>query len=105
MSKWDDICSQCGLCCYHKYSNNGNIEINLAAPCRYLDTKTNKCTVYENRFIVEPKCKKVNLFRVLFSPYLPSTCSYVRKFRKIKTVEYPVFVSYELDHLKTEDKD
>lgn len=90
--KWEDICSKCGLCCYQKIIQKGCVEIDLSSPCQYLDIKTNRCTIYEERFKLEKNCKKVNLFRVIFSPYIPPTCSYLKKFHYLRLFYNPVVV-------------
>ena len=79
---WDALCDCCGKCCYIKRpSFKGNVEINYSRPCKFLDTKSGLCTVYEFRFEICDRCGKVNLFRALFSRYLPSSCKYVKTFR------------------------
>lgn len=80
--RWEELCSCCGKCCYTRTpSYTENMEIDLAKPCEFLNTSTKKCTIYEYRFDGCDYCAKVNLFRAIFSPYLPSTCAYVKKFR------------------------
>ncbi len=84
MSKrWESYCNKCSLCCYEKIYKDGQCVINLDRPCIFLDTKKRECRVYENRFKRNPLCKKMTLWSALFSDYLPSSCGYVRKFRKI----------------------
>lgn len=79
---WEDLCDQCGKCCYTRSpSFKGDVEIDYSKPCKFLDTESNLCVVYNYRFDACDYCGKVNLFRAVFSPYLPSTCAYVRTFR------------------------
>ncbi len=79
---WDDLCNRCGKCCYARsLGKNGEIIINYDTPCDYLDTHTNLCTVYEERFYKCKECKKVGLFIVLFNPTLPKDCPYLQTFR------------------------
>ena len=79
---WDAICSRCGLCCYQKRYRHGRLLIDLSSPCTFLDTETNRCTVYDDRFRACPDCKKVTLYHALFSSFMPKTCAYVKKYRK-----------------------
>lgn len=79
---WEDTCSRCGICCYEKGYVGGRIYINMRAPCRYLDTETRLCTVYEKRFKVCKDCIKVNIFHALFSGQMPENCGYVLRYRK-----------------------
>ncbi|RGZ03533.1 hypothetical protein DXA14_15395 [Hungatella hathewayi] len=79
---WDELCSQCGLCCYTRsVTRRGEVRINFASPCEFLDEKTHLCRVYESRFRRCPTCQKVNLFRALFHPSLPPECAYGKTFR------------------------
>ena len=78
---WDDICTQCGACCYRRDRIDGQLIVNKQAPCRFLDTDDNLCTVYTTRFKKCAECHQVTLFHALFSRYLPDDCGYVQKFR------------------------
>ncbi|RKX80599.1 MAG: hypothetical protein DRP60_02815 [Spirochaetes bacterium] len=79
---WDSHCNRCGLCCYEKIrQEDGSWVIDLSNPCPWLDRKTHLCTVYENRFKVNPRCRRITVFSALFSTYLPPSCGYVRNFR------------------------
>ena len=79
---WEGLCHGCGLCCHEKeYDDNNLLYINLEKPCKYLNRCDMSCSVYNNRFKINPECKKVNLFQALFNPYLPSSCGYVEKVR------------------------
>ena len=80
-ARWEAICHRCGLCCYERRVGFRGLAINTNAPCRYLDTETRLCTVYENRFQVCSECRKVTLLTALFDPSLPDSCGYVQTFR------------------------
>jgi hypothetical protein len=84
--KWDAICKRCGLCCYQKEFRSGRMTINTSRPCAYLVVETGLCMVYEKRFKVCPDCKKVTLFRAMFSSLLPAECAYVNRYRKLKAL-------------------
>jgi uncharacterized cysteine cluster protein YcgN (CxxCxxCC family) len=80
--RWEEYCLKCGLCCYVRHrGKKGEVIVEYSSPCEYLDEKTHLCTVYEKRFSVCSDCRKLTLYHALFSPYLPSTCGYVRRFR------------------------
>ena len=68
---WDDICTRCEACCYRRDRVAGELAVNKQAPCRFLDTDSNLCTVYTSRFEKCAECRQVTLFHALFSRYLP----------------------------------
>ena len=81
-ARWESLCTQCGLCCYRrKRINGGGVFIDSSRPCRYLDTRTGHCTVYDRRFEVNPECRKVTIFHAKFDRLMPPTCGYVRTYR------------------------
>lgn len=83
MSWWDDICDRCGRCCFEReLDDDGDVLINYAAPCEFLDPETRLCTVYETRFRACDRCGRVTLWAALADPLLPEGCAYVRRFRK-----------------------
>jgi uncharacterized protein len=79
--RWEAICSGCGQCCYEKDRHRGRVVTNWRAPCRYLELSTRRCSVYEKRFRVCAQCRRMTIFHALFTPWLPPTCGYVRRFR------------------------
>ena len=84
---WESICSRCGLCCYVRRLTPAGLYVDTHAPCRFLDERTRLCTVYERRFRVCSDCKKVTILHALFSPYLPESCAYVRRYRAKMTLK------------------
>lgn len=82
--QWDEVCTQCGLCCYQKEYRRGRLYINLNRPCPYLDTQSKLCMVYDNRFKICRDCKKVTMYHALFSSLMPVSCAYVQRYRKLK---------------------
>ena len=80
--RWDDICTQCGACCYQRDRVGGELVIHKELPCRFLDTDSQLCTVYDTRLQTCVECKRVTIFHALFSRYLPDDCGYVERFRK-----------------------
>ena len=82
MVKWEDICDRCGLCCHRKAISGDYLLLDIENPCEHYDKQTHLCKIYNNRFEVEKTCKKVTPFLVAFSAALPSSCAYVRLFKK-----------------------
>jgi len=81
VTRWDELCKRCGLCCYEKRWTRGGYVVDLSAPCPYLDAKSKLCTVYANRFRICPQCRKLTIFHALFTTYLPASCGYAERFR------------------------
>lgn len=80
-SDWDDVCERCGLCCYERtVYDDGEMDIDLTAPCEFLDTETRMCTVYDHRFEACSRCSKVTFWRAISKDYLPPSCAYRRLF-------------------------
>ncbi|MCP5514422.1 MAG: hypothetical protein H7A26_03035 [Spirochaetales bacterium] len=82
MKWWENLCNKCGICCLKKKVIDGNCIIDKNSPCQYLDIESNRCLVYEKRFILCRECRKMTIFHALFSSYLPDDCGYVVFFRK-----------------------
>ncbi len=79
---WESLCKCCGKCCYVRFvCKNGEVIIDYNDPCEYLDTQTQLCRVYEDRFHKCDCCGKVTLLTALFNPTLPNDCAYVETFR------------------------
>ena len=72
------LCRRCGRCCYEKFIVDGHV-FTTRTPCRHLDVKTNLCTVYEERFEVNPQCLDV-AGGIVFHAF-PADCPYVRGLR------------------------
>jgi len=73
--KHDDICRKCGRCCYRKLWLEDTIYY-TPTPCEYLDTETNRCTVYEKRHLVNPECLSVE--EGIRIGVFPADCPYVK---------------------------
>jgi hypothetical protein len=80
--RWESICRQCGACCYRKEWRGAALAVLWDAPCRFLDTSSMRCTVYERRFHACPDCRRMTLGHAFFTSWLPDTCGYVRAFRR-----------------------
>lgn len=80
---WDDLCDQCGRCCLmREVDEDGDVIIDYAAPCEFLDVKTRRCSIYKNRFDTCTQCNRVTLRHTLFADHLPEGCAYARLFRE-----------------------
>ena len=68
------LCRHCGKCCYKKIFIGRTVCITLF-PCKYLDVRTNLCTIYERRHEVNPFCLSVP--EGLRVSAFPADCPYV----------------------------
>jgi len=80
-ARWESLCHRCGKCCYEKEVRGLSVVTNYRRPCRYLDTSTRLCTVYETRFAACAHCRRMTLRHALFVRWLPEDCGYVRHYR------------------------
>ena len=72
----EDLCTRCGKCCYKKIIVGRTVFI-TPFPCEFLDTATNTCTVYADRYAKNPYCLSVQEgFK--YSAF-PTDCGYVEK--------------------------
>lgn len=81
-SSWENMCLKCGLCCHEKVIIGDNVIYDLDSYCQHFDIKTKECKIYFERLEKESRCRRVNLFRAMFAPYLPESCAYVQWARK-----------------------
>ncbi len=79
--EWEDICARCGKCCYEKVDLGAGEICYTDETCKYLDTETNLCTVYERRHEVEPDCISLTEHLVRTLHWLPEDCAYVKYVR------------------------
>ena len=64
-----------GLCCWISiFDGRENFVI---YPCKYLSTKTKRCTVYKKRFNVNKKCWTIE--KALKNGGLPEACKYAQE--------------------------
>lgn len=88
--RWDSYCNRCGICCYEKkWDHRGRMYIEYNAPCRFLDEEKKICTVFPRRFSLCADCSRVTIFHALFASYLPPSCGYVKRFRKLRLFSRP----------------
>lgn len=97
--EWEGLCDGCGKCCLQKLQDEDTDQVYFTSiSCRFLDTHSCKCKVYEQRFEYLPEClslTKDNLSSALY--WLPSTCAY-----KLVYEEKPL---PSWHHLVSEDKE
>jgi len=68
------LCKRCGKCCYRKIVIDDTVYI-TPFPCKYLDTRTNLCTIYPRRHQIHRSCLSVPQ-GLRFSAF-PVDCAYV----------------------------
>ncbi|MCD8140572.1 MAG: hypothetical protein LUE17_12490 [Planctomycetaceae bacterium] len=68
------LCRRCGVCCHQKV-RFGDVVVITDVPCEFLDTATNACTVYPERFIRQPLCSSADVSAATGT--LPDDCPYV----------------------------
>ena len=74
--EWELLCDGCGKCCLNKLEIGGKIYF-TCVKCRFLDSKSCLCRIYENRFAKVPDCRSVNRAALKERPrWLPKTCAY-----------------------------
>ena len=76
-AEWESLCDNCGLCCLHSVQDGKTGKINLlAVACRYLDTSTCRCLVYNDRFKNVQDCEMLSPNDIGRIKKLPYTCAY-----------------------------
>jgi uncharacterized cysteine cluster protein YcgN (CxxCxxCC family) len=75
-NKWEDLCLQCGRCCFEKIENEDGTIFFTATPCRYLDVVSRECKVYERRFAINPDCIGLTPELVKSLTWLHDECGY-----------------------------
>ena len=79
---WEAVCDRCGRCCFEREIDpDGDVVIDYAAPCEFLEVGTRRCREYDRRFRVCNRCRRLTPLHALVGRYLPPECAYVRRFR------------------------
>lgn len=74
---YEKICKGCGLCCLCK-TGTDDFVVYTRLSCNWLDLKTKRCTVYNNRLRSQKyECAKVTPELAVQGDLLPRTCGYV----------------------------
>lgn len=68
-------CKQLGVCCAFSVKEGNTLWILPSYRCRFLDKKTNLCTIYEKRHIINPECASMSLLRTHGA--VPPKCNYL----------------------------
>lgn len=77
--EWESLCDGCGRCCLIKLEDEDTGDIHLTKlACRLLDTKSCRCTDYENRHSEMPDCIALTPKTVRALSWLPKSCGYRR---------------------------
>ncbi|MGB1347004.1 MAG: YkgJ family cysteine cluster protein, partial [Pseudomonadales bacterium] len=63
--QWESLCDGCGKCCLQKIiDDEAPLMYHTSVACEYLDLKTCRCQVYEQRQEKVPDCTKVSAANV-----------------------------------------
>lgn len=73
---WDALCRQCGRCCLEKLEDGRGKIIYTREACPYLDRQTNRCTIFPQRFELNPHCVRLTAELVPQLHWLPPDCGY-----------------------------
>ena len=75
--QWESLCDGCGRCCLVKLEDEDNGQLHYTnVTCRYLDTETCRCTDYENRATINPRCMILSPEKLEILKLMPTTCAY-----------------------------
>ncbi|MBP1753427.1 MAG: hypothetical protein H6Q57_2263 [Geobacteraceae bacterium] len=77
-TKWENLCRQCGDCCFEKIEDESGAIFFTRTPCRYLDVTTRKCKIYGRRFEIFPECIQLTEALVRELTWLHDDCGYRR---------------------------
>ena len=75
--QWESLCDGCGRCCLVKLEDEDTGELHYTnVTCRYLDTENCRCTDYDNRTAINPRCTKLSPEKLEILELMPTTCAY-----------------------------
>ena len=75
--QWESVCDGCGRGCLVKLEDKDTSELHYTnVTCHYLDTETCRCTDYENRTTINPRCMKLSPENLDILGLMPATCAY-----------------------------
>ena len=75
---WEDLCTNCGKCCFQKSFKKGVWLIDYDKPCEFLKFigRKSRCEVYSDRFTKCVGCHSIP--EAIQKSFLPSSCAYVK---------------------------
>ena len=75
--QWESLCDGCGRCCLVKLEDEDTSELHYTnVTCRYLDTENCRCSDYDNRTTINPRCMKLSPEKLDMLELMPTTCAY-----------------------------
>ena len=81
-------CNECptkirGMCCYLSYFDGE--ENFILGPCKYLNKKTRRCTIYKKRFKINKDC--LNVEEMIEQGAVPKECAYVNDNSDVQPIQ------------------
>ncbi len=75
--EWESLCDGCGQCCLVRLQDEETDEIHsTSVACKLLNTKTGRCSDYQNRKQRVPGCLILRPLTDYIIRLLPDTCAY-----------------------------
>ena len=75
--EWESLCDGCARCCLYKLEDEDTGEYFYTnVICRFLNTESNRCTVYTQRTEEMPTCLALNERLAGELKWMPATCAY-----------------------------
>lgn len=76
-SEWESLCDGCARCCLYKFEDEDTGEYFYTnVICRFLNTDTCRCTVYDERTVMMPTCLTLNAHLAGELKWMPESCAY-----------------------------
>ena len=101
--EWEALCDGCGKCCFNKVIDghlwNKKVYLTCVA-CNLLDVNTLQCTDYNNRFLKQKSCIKLNPHKVKHFKWLPKTCAYRLIYEKKELYPWHPLISGNKESVK-----
>jgi len=94
----EEACRKCGRCCFEKIIVNNEVFC-TSVPCAYLDSATRRCSIYPDRFKLNPHCLTVSQ-GIEFRAF-PAYCPYVSGLTDYRPPRPEVVTPLVLDLLET----
>ena len=75
--QWESLCDGCGRCCLVKLEDEESGALHYTnVACKFLDSRTCRCSDYANRAAVQPNCMVLGPERLDILRLMPWTCAY-----------------------------